>query len=132
MLRKALFSSQILKIHTVKCIFFLAFKIALPFPKLWMENEDCKKPILQLWESWSHCWICWITQLFEKSPTGIAKGDGNEWNWSNLAIWKEFLGVEHLFHKGIFREITGKIIFFFHGTKLINMTYKRKHGHFKS
>ena len=70
--------------------------------------------------------------IIPKSRTGIAKGDGNEWNWSNLAIWKEFLGVQHLFHRGIFREITGKSIFFFHGRKLINMTYKRKHGHFKS
>lgn len=23
-----------------------------------------------------------------KRPTRIAKGEGNEWNWSNLAIWK--------------------------------------------
>lgn len=22
----------------------LSFKIAIPFPKLWMENEDCKEP----------------------------------------------------------------------------------------
>lgn len=51
--------------------------------------------------------------IIPKSPTEIAKGDGNEWNWSNLAIWKEFLGVEHLFHRGIFREITGKSILFF-------------------
>lgn len=43
-LGKTLFSSQILKIHSVKCIFFLAFKIAIPFPKLWMGNEDSKEP----------------------------------------------------------------------------------------
>lgn len=50
--------------------------------------------------------------IIPKSCTEIAKGDGNEWNWSNLAIWKEFLGVEHLFHRGIFREITGKSVLF--------------------
>ena len=44
LLRKALFSNQVLKIHSVKCIFFLSFKIAIPFPKLWMENEDYKEP----------------------------------------------------------------------------------------
>ena len=50
----------------------------------------------------------------------------NEWNWSNLAIWKEFLEVEHLFHKGFLREITGKNHpFFFHGKKHINMTAER-------
>lgn len=44
LLAQILFSNQILKIHSIKCIFFLSFKIAIPFPKLWVKNEEYKEP----------------------------------------------------------------------------------------
>lgn len=70
--------------------------------------------------------LLYYSIIAPKALEGLPRVMGmNEWNWSNLVIWKEFLGVEHLFHKGFLREIIGKTIPFFHGKKHINMTAER-------
>ena len=94
-----------MKIHFIKCMLFPGFEIAIPFRELWMENEDYREPWARYEKAKA---IVALLNYPPNSSRGIAMGDGNEWNWSNLAIWKEFFGVEHLFPKGYFREITGK------------------------
>lgn len=74
-----------------------------------MENEDYR----ELWVRYEKVKVIVVLfNYFFKSFRGIVMGDGNEWNWFNFVIWKEFFGVEYLFFKGYFREIIGKIICF--------------------